>query len=183
MLWLILGGKYNMRKNLLLLLLLLMMMTTASAEAVVYQIKASYIYNFLQFVRFSNSTLSGTVNVCIVGENKFGSALDALEGTETPQGKIAINLFDEVTEPMDVASCQVIYIVGSDVTFSQKVLDKINTENILSIGEFHDFINMGGYIELFLENDSIHFRVNPKLVGHTKFKVAAQLLSLGVPSI
>jgi hypothetical protein len=74
----------------------------------------------------------------------------------------------------------VLYVVGSDVIFSQKLLDKINTKNILSIGEFPDFIDMGGYIELFLENDSIRFRVNQKLVGHTQFKVAAQLLSLGV---
>lgn len=164
----------------ILLLLLLSMMPAASAQEVVYHIKASYIYNFLQFVQLPNSTSSGKVNVCIVGENKFGQALDALEGAETPQGKIAIKMFDKVTEPMQINLCQVLYVVGSDVIFSQKLLDKINTKNILSIGEFPDFIDMGGYIELFLENDSIRFRVNQKLVGHTQFKVAAQLLSLGV---
>lgn len=156
------------------------MTSTVSAEGVVYQIKASYIYNFLQFVQFSNNTLSGEVNVCIVGENKFGHALDALEGTQTPQGKIAISMFDKITQPMQIASCQVLYVVGSDIQFSQQVLDKINTENILTIGEFSDFIAMGGYIELYLEDDSIHFRVNRQLVGHTQFKVAAQLLMLGV---
>jgi hypothetical protein len=154
-------------------------MTTTSAQGVVYQIKASYIYNFLQFVRFSESTLSGRINVCIVGENKFGEALDVLEGTDTPQGKITINVFDNITEPMQIDACQVLYIVGSDIVFSQQVLDKINKENILSIGEFPEFINMGGYIELFLNDDSIRFRVNQKLVGQTQFKVAAQLLSLG----
>jgi hypothetical protein len=155
------------------------MMTSSAAEGVVYQIKASYIYNFLQFVRFSNSSISDQINVCIIGKNKFGQALNPLKGAETPQGEIAVTMFEYVTDPIQIASCQVVYVVGSDATFSQNVLDKINKEEVLSIGEFPAFIAMGGYIELFLENDSIHFRVNQKLVGHTQFKVAAQLLSLG----
>ena len=150
------------------------MMTSSAAEGVVYQIKASYIYNFLQFVRFSNSSISDQINVCIIGKNKFGQALNPLKGAETPQGEITVTMLEYVTDPIQVASCQVVYVVGSDATFSQNVLDKV-----LSIGEFPAFIAMGGYIELFLENDSIHFRVNQKLVGHTQFKVAAQLLSLG----
>lgn len=155
------------------------MMTSSAAEGVVYQIKASYIYNFLQFVRFSNSSISDQINVCIIGKNKFGQALNPLKGAETPQGEITVTMLEYVTDPIQVASCQVVYVVGSDAAFSQSVLDKINKEKVLSIGEFPAFIAMGGYIELFLENDSIHFRVNQKLVGHTQFKVAAQLLSLG----
>jgi hypothetical protein len=155
-------------------------MSSASAEAVVYQIKASYIYNFLQFVQFYEEPAQGPLHVCIFGKNKFGSALDGVDGATTPEGKIKIHFIKSYQGPSSLAQCKVLYFVGDDAAFNQKILADINPAEVLTIGESAGFIGMGGYIELFILDDSIRFRFNKKLVGNTQFKVAAQLLSLGV---
>jgi hypothetical protein len=165
----------------LIFFLLFGVISSASAEAVVYQIKASYIYNFLQFVQFSEQPAQGPLHVCIFGKNKFGSALDDVDGAATPEGKIKIHFIKSYQDPASLSQCKVLYFVGDDnAAFNQKVLADINTTEVLTIGESSDFIGMGGYIELFILDDSIRFRFNKKLVGNTQFKVAAQLLSLGV---
>jgi hypothetical protein len=164
----------------LIFFLLIGVMSSASAEAVVYQIKASYIYNFLQFVQFPEQPTQGPLHVCIFGKNKFGSALDDVDGAATPEGKIKIHFIKSYQDPASLSHCKVLYFVGDDAAFNQKVLADINPAEVLTIGESTGFIGMGGYIELFILDDSIRFKFNKKLVGNTQFKVAAQLLSLGV---
>lgn len=169
-----------MRNLIFILLFWGMSSASAEAEAVVYQIKASYIYNFLQFVQFSEQRAPEPLHVCIFGVNKFGSALDDVDGATTPEGKIKIHFIKSYQDPSTLAQCKVLYIVGDNAAFNRKILADINPAEVLTIGESTDFIGMGGYIELFISDDSIRFRINKKLVGNTQFKVAAQLLSLGV---
>ncbi len=164
--------------------ILLFLSPVASANAVVYQIKASYVYNFLQFVQFPENTLlpANTINVCVVGENRFGRALKELDNASTPQGKIKIKLINHTASNTEFSPCQVLYVVGDDRALSQHALAAVSTSNVLTIGEFSEFPQLGGFIELFIDKDSVRFRINQKLIGNTSFKVAAQLLSLGVPS-
>ncbi|GAA3916403.1 YfiR family protein [Litoribacillus peritrichatus] len=149
---------------------------------IVYQIKASYLYNFLQFVQLVGDPNDDApqLKVCIVGENRFGTSIDALEGETTPQGVIRMSTITRYSSREKVSGCQVVYIVGTEKSFAQRVLADIDTTKVLTIGEFQSFTGMGGFIELFIENDSVRFRINSELAGHTQFKVAAQLLSLGV---
>ncbi len=160
---------------------MLLSLPVASAE-IVYQIKASYLYNFLQFVHLVENPNQHppTLKVCIVGEDRFGSALDALEGEYTPQGVIQMVLIDQYQTPQQTELCQVIYVVGSEQQLAERILSQTDTTKVLTIGEFPSFIQMGGFIELFIENDSVRFRINSELAGKTQFRVAAQLLSLGV---
>ncbi|WP_340677945.1 YfiR family protein [Paraglaciecola sp.] len=164
----------------LLLLLVFFEMPVAAQEPVVYQVKASYIYNFLQFVQFPDDNSAGEITVCILGENKFGSAIETLEGAAIPGAKIHIKLINNYREALEIAPCKVVYIVGEDLALSRKILGDIDFTQVLTIGESSEFIGLGGYIELFSNDDSIRFRLNKTLVDKTQFKVAAQLLSLGV---
>ncbi|MFT5313248.1 MAG: hypothetical protein ACI8Z9_001738 [Paraglaciecola sp.] len=151
-----------------------------AVESVVYQVKASYIYNFLQFAQFSPGSVAGELKVCILGKNKFGSALNALEGASMPEAKLRILAIADYVDASELIPCRVLYVVGNDLEFNRKILTDIDPTEVLTIGETSEFIDLGGYIELFIEDDFIRFRLNKTLVGKTQFKVAAQLLSLGV---
>src|SRR6185437_2590668 len=54
-----------------------------------YQVKAAYLYNFGKFVTFAGDKLSGEKNfdICILGEDPFGSALDTIIAGATIDGK------------------------------------------------------------------------------------------------
>ncbi|WP_372875070.1 YfiR family protein [Pseudomonas sp.] len=154
----------------------------AQAADIAYQIKASYIYNFLQFVRFPETALrgEGTLNVCVLGEDRFGSALDAIDGSTTPQGRVKVLRLGHYTGASDLGRCNVLYLIDSERQGTDAILAKVDEAQVLTIGEFSPFIRHGGLIELFEQNDTIRFRINEKLLSKTDFKIDAQLIQLGV---
>lgn len=154
----------------------------AQAADIAYQIKASYIYNFLQFVRFPEAALQndGGLNVCVLGEDRFGSALDAIDGSSTPQGKVKIVRLGHYSAASDLGRCNVLYLIDSERQGTDAILAKIDEAQVLTIGEFSPFIRHGGLIELFEQNDTIRFRINERLLSKTDFKIDAQLIQLGV---
>ena len=154
----------------------------AQAADIAYQIKASYIYNFLQFVRFPEAALQndGGLNVCVLGEDRFGSALDAIDGSSTPQGKVKIVRLGHYSAASDLGRCNVLYLIDSERQGTDAILAKIDEAQVLTIGEFSPFIRHGGLIELFEQNDTIRFRINERLLSNTDFKIDAQLIQLGV---
>lgn len=154
----------------------------AQATDIAYQIKASYIYNFLQFVRFPQEALQsdGTLSVCILGEDRFGHALDAIDGSTTPQGQVRVRRLGHYAQDMPLASCNVLYLIDSERQGATAILSKIDQAQVLTIGEFSPFIRHGGLIELFQQRDVIRFRINQGLLSKTNFKIDAQLIQLGV---
>jgi hypothetical protein len=154
----------------------------AQEADIAYQIKASYIYNFLQFVRFPPAALlsDGSLNVCILGEDRFGNALDAIDGSSTPQGQVKVKRLGRYSTDSTFASCHVLYLIDSERPGVSAILGKINQTQVLTIGEFSPFIRHGGLIELFEQNDVIRFRINEGLLSKTDFKIDAQLIQLGV---
>lgn len=153
----------------------------AQAADVAYQIKASYIYNFLQFVHFPKEALRGVglLNVCILGEDRFGPALDEIDGATIPQGHLKILRLGRFSTAAALDSCNVLYLIDSEQQGVDSIMAKINESQVLTIGEFSPFIRHGGLIELFEQNDIIRFRVNQQLLGTTDFKIDAQLIQLG----
>lgn len=154
----------------------------AQAVDIAYQIKASYIYNFLQFVRFPESALQsdGSLNVCVLGEDRFGSALNAIDGSKTPQGRLKVVRLGRYSSTPDLGRCNVLYLIDSERRGAGAILAKIDEVQVLTIGEFSPFIRHGGLIELFEQNDTIRFRINEGLLSKTNFKIDAQLIQLGV---
>lgn len=153
----------------------------AQAADASYQVKASYIYNFLQFVHFPQEALqsTGTLNVCILGEDRFGPALNEIDGATFPQGHIKVVRLGRFTTSTTLDNCNVVYLVDSERQGVDSIMVKVNESRVLTIGEFSTFIRHGGLIELFKKDDIIRFRVNDKLLNKTAFKIDAQLVQLG----
>lgn len=147
-----------------------------------YQIKASYIYNFLQFVSFPLEQLDNKniVNVCVVGENRFGNALGELNGAPVPQGKINIDYLGRYSPMLSLQACNVLYIVNNEAPNIDKILGSIDAATTLTISEYTPLVENGGIIELFVEDDSVHFKINADKVKLARYQIAAQLVELGM---
>lgn len=154
----------------------------AIAVELSYQIKAAYIYKILQFVSFPNDAfhIDGVLNVCVLGEDRFGPALDEIDGASVPQGIINIVRLETDSGEHSLDGCNALYLVETERSNVQSILSRIDSKEILTIGEFSPFIRDGGLIELFAQNDTIRFKINQELVKDTDFQVAAQLIQLGV---
>ena len=154
----------------------------AEPSTVASRIKASYIYNFLQFVSFQPESLGEKkeVHVCLLGEDEFGSALDKIDGERIPQGVIKVSRLGRLKKSTSLGDCHALYLSASEADNVDKIMQRVDEHQVFTISEFNSFIEHGGLIELYEHDDSIRFRINENLVKETNFKVAAQLVQLGV---
>ena len=148
-----------------------------------YQIKASYIFNFLKFIEFPQEDLSkgSTVLVFLLGKDYFEDALDEIDGAKTANVTIKVLRLDRFDEPLPLPKqCNVALISKSEVELAQNVLASINVHNVLTIADFSPFISYGGMIEFFEIEDTVRFKINKDLVKETRYRIAAQLVEIGV---
>lgn len=152
--------------------------TAAGKPTLEYQVKASYLYNFLQFVEWPRTALaSGTILVCVFGKDKFGTALDAIAGGSVRGYAITAKRVDE---PEKLDGCQVVFVSASERAREFLVLQRLAGHPVLTIGETPGFADRGGVINLIQINDKIRFEINQGAAARDGLKISAQLLQLAV---
>ena len=114
-----------------------------------YELKAAYIYNFLQFLDFNpskpNST-SDTLKVCIVSNQESPPAFTELSTKEVRGKTITVLPF---TDRTDLGQCHVIYFLGTNSPAPPARMNIITTATrlgVLTIGDDSGFITSGGMI-------------------------------------
>src|SRR4051794_1804689 len=58
-----------------------------------YEIKAAYLYNFINYIEWPDQSLppaGGTITIGVLGENPFGGALAPLNGKQTKGRTLAV---------------------------------------------------------------------------------------------
>lgn len=146
--------------------------------SVEYQVKASYLYNFLQFVEWpSDAFASGSITVCVFGEDRFGSALAATAGESSRGRKIEIR---RVSALQELQPCHVAFISSSERRREFQVLRELAGRPVLTIGETRGFTDRGGIINLVPVGKTIRFEINQPAAQRNRLKVSAQLMQLAV---
>jgi hypothetical protein len=152
----------------------------AQAQSREYQLKAAFLFNFAQFVKWppdSFSTADAPLCIGILGDDPFGSTLD-----ETIQGE-AINNHRLTVERAqridDLKGCQMIFICRSEESHVGEILSEIGSKPILTVSEVESFAREGGDIDFYLADGKVRFEINPQAALHCGLKISSQLLSLG----
>ena len=126
-----------------------------------YQVKAAYLSNFGKFVEWPvrpRSAKDEPFNVCVIGEDPFGAALDAaLEGETIDHMPMAAR---RIQKPDELAICRILFISSSEDPRLKAILDKANGSSILTVGENSDFTRRGGIIQFVLQGNKVRFEIN-----------------------
>lgn len=147
--------------------------------SVEYQVKASYLYNFLQFVEWPHDAFpDDQLNLCVVGEDRFGTALAATTGKTSRGRKIAVKHIQ--APPAQLASCHVVFISSSAGWQEFQILRELSGRPVLTVGETEGFAGRGGIINLVPVGATIRFEINQRAAQRNGLKVSAQLLQLAV---
>jgi hypothetical protein len=144
-----------------------------------YQVKAAFIYNFVQFVDWPASAFaddSSPITVGVLGANPFGDALDHVADGKTAHGRtLAVRYFSRIE---DVEKCQVLFVVSSDRDFLQTLHDKLKDQSVLTIGEADQFLQSGGIIRIYTEENKVRFEINVDAAEQAQLKISSKLLHL-----
>jgi hypothetical protein len=144
-----------------------------------YQVKAAFLYHFAQFVDWPPETFKGAgspITYCTIGEDPFQGALDAsLNGKVIGGRGVRVQHFKK-TEV--VQGCQVLFLGTAEKKFISATLASLKSSPVLTVGESEDFVQAGGMIGFFLEDNKVRFDINLDAAERGKLKISARLLLL-----
>jgi hypothetical protein len=143
-----------------------------------YQVKAAFLFNFLKFVEWPAAANDSPWVIGVLGHDPFGGALE-----ETVRGKIVNGRPVKIrryARPTDVRECNILFIGRADYermgTSAQAILQQ---PGLLTVGEASGFLKSGGTINFYLQDNRVHFEIQPAVAHSAGLRVSAQLLKLG----
>lgn len=131
-----------------------------------YKVKAGYLFNFTKFITWADNSTE-TFNICIVGNDPFGSLIDPIQ--QRSAFNLPIKLF-RIEHPNQIPNCHIIYF--------SKNTRPLKSNNTLTVGEGGDFIKQGGMIAFIERDNKIKLQINLKLLQENNLKISAKLLEV-----
>ena len=144
-----------------------------------YQVKAACIFNFTKFVdwppaAFANDTAPITIGV--LGDDGFGPLLDQLIAGETVHNRKLIVKRSKQLD--DLKTCQVLWIGKSEQSRVPQILASLGDASILTVSEIQGFAAAGGIINFYLDDNKVHFEINPDAAKRRGINISPKLLAL-----
>lgn len=157
-------------------------MQSQSGQPTEYQLKAAFLLNFAKFIDWPDESFADSQSpfiICVIGRDPFGSVLDGyLSGKTIAERGVEVDRFP-TSGPLVVARrCQIAFVSSSEQPRFRGVIESFQRQSILLVGDADGFTAAGGAIEFVLEEQHIHFAINPGAVERANLKISSKLLSL-----
>lgn len=153
-----------------------------------YRVKLAFLYNFAQFVQWPSEAFQNSaapLTICVVGPDPFqGEIEQSLRGRAVGGHPITIKRLRPDDDPR---ACHIVFVRASEKKTAARVLAVVKGASILTVGESRGFTDLGGIINLIIEENKLRFEVNLGAATQTQLKISSKLLALaksvkGVPS-
>ena len=145
-----------------------------------YQVKAAYLVNLGRFVEQWSArpkpSPDETFDLCVLGSDPFGAALDAaVKGEKIGGSPLAVK---RITRSQDPVACRVLYIGSSEEGQLNAVLATLGTAPVLTVADIPDFIKHGGMIQFILDGNHVRFEINIAAAQAAGLKLSSELLKV-----
>jgi hypothetical protein len=144
-----------------------------------YDVKAVYLYNFGRFVEWPTSGIAAkddSFNICVLGQDPFGPALDATLAGETIDGKSVVAR--RISSPEESGNCRIVFMSAGEEGRMNKIIDALNKEGVLTVSDMPQFSQHGGMIQFVLEEKKVRFEVNLTAVQRAGLTLSSELLKV-----
>lgn len=144
------------------------------------QVEAAYLYNFGKFVTWpvTRTANSDTFQICVLGKDPFGPALDAIVSGESLDGKKIRVL--RLVSVQQTKPCMILFISTSEESHLPAILIAAKTFNLLTVSNIGHFAERGGEIGLIRAQDRVRFEVNRSAADEDHLQLSSELLKVAV---
>jgi len=167
--------------------------STSSRE---YQVKAAFLYNFIQFVDWPEEKLADSnepIAIGIVGKDPFGDAFEPIKDKKVKGRDVVIKRFksfeklEKSTEKNESQSdqeietltkCHLLFICPSERKNLKKIINTVKDCDVLTVSEMKGFLEAGGIINWFVEEKKLRFEINITAAERAKLRIRSKLLRL-----
>jgi YfiR/HmsC-like len=144
-----------------------------------YEVKAVFLFNFVQFVKWPPTSFSDTSApyvIGILGNDPFGKALENTIRGEIVEGrKLTLRRAQRVE---DVTDCHVIYISQSEEGRVGDILARLRPTHALTVSDITQFCRQGGMIGFVLEGGKVRFEIKSGTAKNAGLQISSRLLKL-----
>jgi hypothetical protein len=143
-----------------------------------YQVEAAYLYNFGRFVEWpaKGTNAPGFFTICVLGEDPFGHALDAILAGETIGNQRVVAR--RISSPQTLGDCQILFISSSEAKRLNKIIEALDRSAILTVSDIPQFSQRQGMIQFVLEENRIRFEVNLTATQRAGLTLSSELLKV-----
>jgi len=147
--------------------------TTATPE---YALKAAFIYNFARFTNWGDRP-DKALNLCVLGRDPFGSALDTIDNKEVGQLHIVVKRLRDVDKAFH--GCQIVFIADSEMDNFLLQPERIRLAGgVMTIADQEGAARRGVTVELTTADQRVGFEFNQASATQAKVEVSSKLLRL-----
>ena len=141
-------------------------------------VKAAFLYNFAKFVEWPPETFADAGSplvLCVLDDEPFGASLRAtVKGETLDSRRLVVRL---LRDPRATQGCHVLFIGAAEKRLPE-ILAALRGTGVLTVGGAGDFLERGGMIRLFLEQNRMRFDVNLDAAEQSRLKLSSKLLRL-----
>jgi hypothetical protein len=146
-----------------------------------YEVEAAYLSNFGRFVEWpvrAGANERDPFYVCVLGQDPFGSLLDAALKGETIGG--APMAARRVSSAGDAANCRIVFVNSTKDSELKSILATLRNSNALTVSDTFNFTRQGGMIQFVLDGNRVRFEINLAAAQRAGLTLSSQLLKVAV---
>lgn len=152
-------------------------MAGQSAAVPEYRVKATFLFQFTQFVDWPPEafpTGQAPLVIGILGDDPFGAFLDETVRDEKANGHpLAVQRFGRLE---DVKNCQLLFVGRTDASRAGDVVAALKGRKILTVGDSNGFADRGGMIQFVTEDNKVRLRINLEAARAASLTISSKLL-------
>jgi len=159
---------------------------SARQKASENELKAVYLYNFLQFVQWPSEQAGWSKDnakiIGVVGDSPFGTALAELQinVNKNVANPIRVIYYGRYHEEINLNACHLLFVSESEKQHIGKIMSAVKGSPVLTVSDVDDFISSGGMIALVREKGKIRWMINRGLTDKAGLRLSSQLLSIAL---
>lgn len=142
-----------------------------------YSVEAAFLMNFTKFIDWPPIAFKDPgafFEICILGEDPFGSALgQVIQGDQAEGHKLAVR---HIQRPPEQKTCQILYVSDSEKHVTAILSDL--GPGVLTVGNGDVFLNEGGIIAFVIEGRHVRFDIDQRAASKESLVISAKLLSV-----
>ena len=164
-------------RALFLLVVALASARPTAAQVTEYDVKAAYLFNFLQFVTWPPTAFASAASplqLCVAGRDSLGTLLRNLTRTEVVGGRGITVTIVQGTD--DLQRCHLLFL--SDGTPAAGSLRAVASRPVLTVGESEDFLAAGGMIRFVVSDNRVRFDVSTRPAARAGLTLSSRLLQV-----
>jgi hypothetical protein len=143
-----------------------------------YQVKAVFLFNFSQFVEWPAQSLgspSAPFFICIVGEDRFGTELEAAVQGENVQGHPFI--VKRYARPGAIEpSCHILFIDNSAAAELDSITGALGGRAVLTVSDIEHSAEHGTIIQFTNDHNRLRLRINVAAAKSAGLTISSKLL-------